>query len=209
MLPMSSAESATRVSHPTAFFQRLHANSRQWDTSPRIAPPVVALAVAATVVRRVTWPRSATSPRTCQRSSAATATSTATPAASARSPATVSLVSPDLNFYMLTLLQILGSSARTARSTATPRSAVPSLTLTRTVELVPTMVASTLWTPLLTVVMAVATGTAVVVMQLVPVGKLVASSFSTHSATMTPTGCDLIERCESASTRPGTSGIDG
>lgn len=119
--------------------------------------------VAATVVRRVTWPRTATSLETCQRSSAATATSMDTPAASARSPVTVSLVSPDLQSYMLTSSQILESSARTARSMATPRSAAPSLTLTRTVELVPTAAASILSTPLLTVVMAVATGTTTLV----------------------------------------------
>lgn len=78
-----------------AFEEYLHADSRQWDTSPRIALPVVALAVAATVVRRVTWPRSATSRETCPRSNAATATSTVTPDASVPSPVTVSLVSPD------------------------------------------------------------------------------------------------------------------
>lgn len=137
--------------------------------------------VAATVVRRVTWPRTATSLETCQRSSAATATSTDTPAASARSPVTVSLVSPDLQSYMLTLSQIPESSARTARSMATPRSAAPSLTLTRTVELVPTAAVSILSTPLLTVVvMAVATGTTTLVVvvatgtRVVVVGKLFA-----------------------------------
>lgn len=125
--------------------------------------------VAATVVRRVTWPRTATSLETCQRSSAATATSMDTPAASARSPVTVSLVSPDLQPHMLTSPQILESSARTARSMATPRSAAPSLTLTRTAELVPTAAALILSTPLLTVVMVVETGTTTPV---VVVGKL-------------------------------------
>lgn len=123
--------------------------------------------VAATAVRRVTWPRTATSLETCRRSSAATATSMDTPAASVRSPVTVSLVSPDLQSYMLTLPQILESSARTARSMATPRSAAPSLTLTRTAELVPMAAASILSTLLLTVVMAVATGTTTLVVAVV------------------------------------------
>lgn len=136
--------------------------------------------VAVTVARRATWPRTATSLETCQRSSAATATSMDTPAASARSPVTVSLVSPDLQSHMLILSQILESSARTVRSMATPRSAAPSLTLTKTVELVPTAAASILSTPLLTVVMAVVTGTTTLVVVVatgtpaVVVGKLFA-----------------------------------
>lgn len=186
MLPMWSAASATRVSHLPAFNKRLRANTFQWDTFPRIAPPVVALVVAATVVRRVTWPRSATSLGTCPRSSAATVTTMDTPAASARSLVTVSLVSPDLEFHMLTMSQILAFSARTVRSMATPRSAAPSLMLTRTAELVPTEAASILSIPLLRLVAVVAAGTptpvvvmpagapVVVLLLLVPVGELVA-----------------------------------
>lgn len=99
MLPMWSVASAMRVSHSLAFCQRLRSNGCQSDTSPRIAPPVEALVAAATVARRVTWPRNARSPETCQSSSAATVTSMDTPAATARSLVTVSLVSPDLDSY--------------------------------------------------------------------------------------------------------------
>lgn len=143
-----------------------------------------------------------------------------TPAASARSLVTVSLVSPDLKFHMLTMSQILGSSARTVRSMVTPRSAAPSLTLTRTAELVPTVAASILSTSLLTVVMAVAIGTPTLVVPLVVpvpvptgtpvvvVGKLVAF-FLTHSTKWTPLACSFIECCNSAFPRLGISGNDG
>lgn len=218
MLPMWSAASATRVGHSPAFCQRPRANSCQSDTSLRIAPPVVALVAAATVVRRVTWPRSATSLETCPRSSVATATSMDTPAASARSLVTVSLVSPDLNLHMLTMSQILGSSARTVRSMVTPRSAAPSLTLTRTAELVPAAAASILSRPLLTVEMAVATGTPTPVV-LVPMptgtpvvvvaGKMVAFFFDTFDKIDTSRVFFLIECCESAFPRLGISGNDG
>lgn len=170
MLPTWSAASATRVSRSPDFLARLHADCRQSDTSLRTAPPVVALVVAATVVRRVTWPRNATSLETCRRSSAVTVMNMDTPAASARSLVTVSLVSPDLESCILTSHQILESSARTVRSMATPRSAAPSLPLTRTVELGPMAAASTLSTLLLMAV--VATGMSVVVV--IPVGKSVA-----------------------------------
>lgn len=221
MLPMWSAASATRVSYLPAFRQRLRANSCQWDTSPRIAPPVVALVVAATVVRRVTWPRSATSLGTCPRSSAATVTNMDTPAASVRSLVTVSLVSPDLKFHMLKMSQILGSSARTVRSMATPRSAAPSLTLTRTAELVPTVAVLILSTSLLpvvmAVVMAVATGTPTPVVlvpmpigipMVVVVGKLSALFFDTFDKI--DSSCVFFtECCESAFPRSGISGNDG
>lgn len=204
MLPTWSAASATRVSHAPALHQRLPADGCQSDTSPRIAPLVVAPVVAATVVRKVTWPRSATSLETCPRSSAATATSMDTPAASAPSLVTVSLVSPSPEFYMLIVVQILGSNARTARSTATPRSAAPSLMLKRTVELVPTVVVSILSTLLptrvLPVVMPVATGTPTPVALVAigtptvveVVGKLL-PSFSTHSTEPSTPACHSTE----------------
>lgn len=145
-----------------------------------------------------------------------------TPAASARNLVTVSLVSPDLKSHMLTMSQILGSSARTVRSMVTPRSAAPSLTLTRTAELVPTVAASILSTSLLTVAMAVAIGTPTLVVPLVVpvpvpvptgtpvvvVGKLVAF-FLTHSTKWTPPACSFIECCNSAFPRLGISGNDG
>lgn len=119
---------------------------------------------------------------------------------------------------MLTMPQILGSSARTVRSMATPRSAAPSLTLTRTVEPVPTEAASILSTSLLTLVMAVATGTptpvvVVVVVTGTPVvvvvGKLGAFFFDAFDKTGTSLACSLIQCCEAAFTRPGISSNDG